>query len=68
MKFVPCQDKCTYDGTHCQGCGRSHIEIAETKQLVTSIVDFAQKIEYENSEDFTRYIAQKALRKLQSAQ
>ena len=31
MKFNPCNDKCTYEGSHCQGCGRSHQEIADTK-------------------------------------
>ncbi len=67
MKFVPCQDKCTYEGTHCEGCGRSHVEIAETKQLVAGLVDFARKMEYENSEEFANYIAQKVLSKLQSA-
>ncbi len=43
MKFVPCQKgQCTYDGTHCEGCGRSHEEIAETKALIGNIVNFAQ--------------------------
>ncbi|MEY3785900.1 MAG: hypothetical protein RLZ75_105, partial [Pseudomonadota bacterium] len=26
MKFNPCIDKCTSEGTHCQGCGRSFEE------------------------------------------
>ncbi|MDD1613160.1 MAG: DUF1289 domain-containing protein, partial [Methylococcaceae bacterium] len=29
MKFSPCiSGKCTYEGTHCGGCGRTHEEIA----------------------------------------
>ena len=32
MKFSPCiAGKCTDQGTHCEGCGRTHEEIAETK-------------------------------------
>jgi predicted Fe-S protein YdhL (DUF1289 family) len=67
MKFSPCIDKCTYEGTHCEGCGRSHQEIAETKKLVMALVDFAQKQEYENVEDFVNAIGQSTLKKLKKA-
>jgi hypothetical protein len=66
MKFSPCTDNCTHDGTHCQGCGRSHEEIAETKALVKQLVNFAQKMDYENIEDFSHAIGQSLLKKLQN--
>jgi len=65
MKFNPCIDKCTSEGIHCQGCGRSFEEIAETKQLVMSIVSFIQSHGYENSEEFVNAISKSALKKLQ---
>lgn len=67
MKFTPCADLCTYEGTHCEGCGRSHAEIAETKKLVMSIVNFIQTQQYENSEDFLNAVSKSVLKKLQKA-
>ena len=66
MKFNPCTDECTKEGTHCEGCGRSHEEIAETKKLVMALVNFAQKIEYENIEEFADSIGSNVLKKLQN--
>ena len=65
MKFNPCIDQCTYEGSHCQGCGRSFEEIADTKQLVMSIVSFIQSQGYENSEEFVNAISKSVLKKLQ---
>ena len=65
MKFNPCNDKCTYEGSHCQGCGRSHREIADTKKLVMSIVNFIQDQGYENSEEFVNTMSKSVLKKLQ---
>lgn len=67
MKFSPCLDQCTKDGTHCQGCGRSHEEIAATKQIVQSAVAFIREQEYENPEDFVAAISKSILKKLQKA-
>jgi predicted Fe-S protein YdhL (DUF1289 family) len=67
MKFNPCIDKCTYEGTHCEGCGRSHQEIAETKKLVMGLVNFVQEQEYENAEDFVNAVGQSVLKKLKKA-
>ena len=67
MKYSPCVDQCTTDGTHCSGCGRSHQEIAETKQLVKSVVDFIQKQGYDNPEEFVDRIGKSILKKLQKA-
>jgi len=67
MKFIPCQDQCTYDGTHCQGCGRSHEEIAETKKLVAALVEFGLKQDYENADEFGEAIGKSIAKKLQKA-
>lgn len=67
MKFHPCIDQCTTDGTHCAGCGRSHQEIAETKQLVKSAVEFIQHQNYENPEEFVAAIGKSILKKLQKS-
>ena len=66
MKFRPCiSGQCTEEGTHCEGCGRSHEEIAETKAMVKQLVCFAQKQGYENIEDFANFIGKSVLKKLQ---
>ena len=68
MKFNPCvSGKCTYEGTHCETCGRSHEEIAETKEMITNLVNFAQKQGYENVEDFSDFIGETVLKKLKKA-
>lgn len=64
MRYQPCVDKCSSEGTHCSGCGRSHQEIAETKQLVKSIVDFVQQQAYENPEEFLDKIRHSVLKRL----
>jgi hypothetical protein len=67
MKFSPCiSGKCTYEGTHCEGCGRSHEEIAETKKMIKELVSYAQKMEFENFEDFANFIGKSVLNKLQN--
>ena len=67
MKFSPCvSGKCTYEGSHCEGCGRSHEEIAETKKMIKELVNYAQKMEYENVEDFANFIGKSILNKLQN--
>ena len=62
MQFTPCQgkDNCTEGGTHCDGCGRSHEEIARTRELIGQIAAFAQDMGYENVREFTSFIAEKA--------
>ncbi len=56
MKFNPCTGKCTKEGTHCEGCGRTHEEVAETKQMISDLVGFVQKMDYENPKDFAHFI------------
>lgn len=62
MQFSPCQggNNCTQDGTHCQGCGRSHEEIAETRDLVNGLAEYIVKMDYENPEQFLQFVAIKA--------
>ncbi|MCK9397304.1 MAG: DUF1289 domain-containing protein [Methylobacter sp.] len=67
MKFNPCADKCTYEGTHCEGCGRSHEEIAETKKMVMALVNFAQTQGYENVDEFANAIGQSIAKKLKKS-
>ena len=57
MIFKPCNGKCTEEGSHCEGCGRSQEEVAEMRQLVGALVAYAQKKEYENVEDFADGVA-----------
>jgi predicted Fe-S protein YdhL (DUF1289 family) len=70
MQFSPCRggDFCTKEGTHCQGCGRSHEEVAETKALVASVMNYALKMGYENLEEFTTFVAERAAKKARAAQ
>jgi len=65
MKFSPCiSGQCTEGGSHCGGCGRSRIEIAETKQLVKNLVEFSQKQNYENVDEFAAFINKSFLKKV----
>lgn len=65
MQFSPCRGgiHCTQDGTHCQGCGRSHGEIAATREIVEQMAQFALQMDYENLEEFTQFVADKAAKK-----
>ncbi len=67
MKFIPCKGStfCTDEGTHCEGCGRSHSEIAETRHLVNQLLEFVQKQDYENPEDFAQFISGSLIKKYQ---
>lgn len=57
MKFKPCTGECTDDGSHCEGCGRSHEEIAEMRNLAAGLVAFAERMNYENIDDFADAVA-----------
>jgi len=66
MKFSPCTGNCTKEGTHCEGCGRTHEEVAELSTMVKGLVAFAQKMEYENTEDFANSVASGVRYKLEN--
>jgi hypothetical protein len=57
MKFVPCNGQCTDKGTHCEGCGRTHEEVAAMRKPVGDLVALAEKMKYENPEDFANAVA-----------
>lgn len=57
MIFKPCNGECTEGGTHCKGCGRSQEEVAEMRRLVGALVAYAEKMEYENVDDFADGVA-----------
>jgi hypothetical protein len=61
MKFSPCTDQCTSDGTHCQGCGRSHTEIRDSKMLVQKVVAHLVEYGYEDPENFLQMLTKKSL-------
>jgi predicted Fe-S protein YdhL (DUF1289 family) len=67
MKFSPCLGgaNCTYEGTHCNGCGRSHEEIAETKKLIMALVSYAQQQQYENYAEFANFVSNKVIKKIE---
>ena len=57
MIFKPCNGECTEGGTHCKGCGRSQEEVAEMRRLVGHLVAYAEKMDYENVDDFADGVA-----------
>jgi hypothetical protein len=57
MKFIACNGQCTDEGTHCEGCGRSHEETAAMCKPVDDLVALAEKMKYENLEDFANAVA-----------
>lgn len=57
MEFKPCNGECTEDGTHCEGCGRSHEEIAEMRKHVDGLIELAQKMGYDNIDDYANGVA-----------
>ena len=57
MKFITCNGECTFEGTHCEGCGRAHEETIAMGKPIDELVAFAQKMGYENLEDFADGVA-----------
>jgi len=68
MLFKPCIGECTEEGTHCVSCGRSHKEIAETNNIVKDLLSIAQKMEYENPEEFLNFVSRIVMFNLRIAQ
>ena len=66
MEFSPCIGKCTDQSTHCEGCGRSHEDVAETNQLIMQLVNYAREKGYENIEEFADSMGHSILYKLQN--
>ncbi len=64
MKFIPCTNQCTSDGSFCQGCGRSHTEISESKALVGKVVAHLFEYGYDDPEKFLEVLNKKSLARL----
>lgn len=69
MKFVPCagREACTDDGTHCRGCGRTHEEIARTREVTTALAELIVTTGSENADEFLEHVKAKTLKKVKAA-
>ncbi|MFT6986583.1 MAG: hypothetical protein ACJAT7_002424 [Psychromonas sp.] len=68
MKFSPCVNQCTSDGTFCQGCGRTHTEIRDSKALIGKVVAHLFEYGYEDPENFLKVLEKKSLARLTQLQ
>ncbi len=57
MEFKPCNGECTDEGLYCEGCGRTHQEVDAMRKPVEQLVALAQKMNYENLDDFANAVA-----------
>ena len=64
MKFIPCTGQCTEDGSHCEGCGRSHEEIAQMRSHIGGLVRLAKEQDYDNVVEFAEAVAKTIKAKL----
>ncbi len=67
MIYNPCNGKCTDEGSHCEGCGRTHEDVAVTRKMVKDIVGYIQKKEYQNPQDLLSSLAHGVQFQLQKA-
>ncbi|MGB5445189.1 MAG: DUF1289 domain-containing protein [Psychromonas sp.] len=65
MKFSPCTNNCTKDGTHCQGCGRTHQEIQSMSAIGVQLLNHLLEYDYDDPEVFLGIVSKKALLRLQ---
>lgn len=65
-QFVACKGKtaCQENDSQCLSCGRDLNEVYGLRALIDNIALFAQKMEYQNSEEFFEYLTSKAQKKL----
>ncbi len=57
MKYRPCTGGCTHEGTHCDGCGRTHEDVAELNKMVRGLAEYCKEKDYENTDDFANSVA-----------
>jgi len=57
MKYRPCTGGCTYESTHCNGCGRSHEEVSGLNKMVKELAGYCKKMDYKNTDDFANSVA-----------
>ena len=67
MIVNPCTGKCTDEGSHCEGCGRTHEDVAITRKFVKQIVGYIQQKEYENPQELVSSLAHGVQYQLQKA-
>ena len=67
MKYRPCNGGCTDKGTHCDGCGRTHEEVAELNRMVKELAAYARKMDYDNIDDYANSVAKGIYYKLENA-
>jgi len=65
MKFSPCKNNCTKDGTHCQGCGRTHQEVQSMSAIGVQLLNHLLEYDYDDPELFLETVSKKALLRLQ---
>jgi len=68
MRFRACNGGCTKAGTHCDGCGRTHEDVARYNEMVVALAEYALEKDYENLEDFANSVATSLFYKLDAMQ
>jgi len=68
MRFRAClgREACREDDVGCRSCGRSQEEIAGLRALTTHVALFAERMDYDNYDDFLDYLARKAAAKIRT--
>ena len=59
---------CRDDGKQCITCGRSFDEINQTRNLIDALAEFACTQRYDNIDEFSAYVAEKANKKAKHRQ
>lgn len=69
MRFRAClgREACHEDDVGCRTCGRSREEIAGLRALTTNVALFAERMDYDNYEDFLEYVVRKTAAKIRGA-
>jgi hypothetical protein len=52
-----CSNATAIKGIYCDGCGRTHQEIDAMRKPVEKLVKLAEKMKYDNLEDFANAVA-----------
>jgi hypothetical protein len=64
--FSPCKGKtaCRDDGEKCLTCGRSFVEIEQTRSMIDALAEFVCAQGYDNVNEFATYVAAKVEKKV----
>lgn len=66
MKFKQCLNQCTTRGDRCQGCGRTHVEIKQTQEIIAKLVGHLVAYKYDDPDKFLKMVTKKALQRSQN--